>query len=238
MVSPATAAQNNMEQLKPVLHLLLILQSLACLQWIRVRKDYFKTPLYYFGWYLLFLVIAEICGWYLNHIGDFASGAILFKFLVIPIEYCFFLGLFFKLWKSSSWRWVSPLMILCYLIAFFIESYSGLMQGLKFFSLSYTLGNLFLLVTVLLFLLRLGLTDDILFLKNNPVFWICIGLMIFYIGSFPFYGLYMYIGTTNLGLFYQYQYIVSILNCIMYFLFILAGLWGKPKFIYSSFSPR
>lgn len=224
-----------MQVLQPVLLFLLILQTLSCIIWVRNFAAWKHSSLQLFPFYLCFIVGAETVGWILDLKSEFALAANFFKYLVIPVEYCFLLFLFYREWVHWKYRYVVLLFISLYLVSFMAETYLGWTRHLRFFSLSYTLGNLFLLITVLAFLLRLGSGKGILFIRHNPLFWMSCGMLVFYIGSFPFYGLYLFLGKTNLILFYRYQFIVTLLNCFMYTLFLIAGLWGKPKYI-SSFS--
>lgn len=61
------------------------------------------------------------------------------------------------------------------------------MRKFWFSSLSYLVGNIILLILIIIFFLvsQTGTTTY----QGNMMFWTCTGLLVFYLGSLPFYGL-------------------------------------------------
>ena len=96
-----------------------------------------------------------------------------------------------------------------------------------FQSLAYTTGNLFILIYLILFFIALVNSEQLLVFKHLTVFWIMCGLMVFYLGSFPFYGLYNELAR-NLNIFIPAAWIATSLNYCMYLLFTIGFIWGKP----------
>ena len=70
--------------------------------------------------------------------------------------------------------------------------------------------------------------DDILEFSKNKMFYINIGLVLFYVGTLPFFGLYkLLIKEIEIWNGYYLYFMVS--NCIMYLLFAASFIWGKVK---------
>jgi hypothetical protein len=61
------------------------------------------------------------------------------------------------------------------------------------------------------------------------MFWVCLGLMLFYIGTIPFFAFRKVLYVEHRDFFYVYWYIQFGLNYLMYLLFILSFVWGRPK---------
>jgi hypothetical protein len=97
------------------------------------------------------------------------------------------------------------------------------------FDFSYTIGNILLLVLLLMFFIKFSKGDEVLNYRSSRMFWVCLGIMIFYIGSMPFYGMRSTIYNLNQPLFYFYWHAQFGLNYLMYILFIISFIWGREK---------
>jgi hypothetical protein len=98
-----------------------------------------------------------------------------------------------------------------------------------FSSFSYTIGNIILLGLILSCLYKIIKSDDILQFRASMMFWVCLGLLFFYLGSLPFFGLWNYLNNNHPAIFDNYWYIQMALNYLMYFTFSLGFIWHKPK---------
>ncbi len=70
--------------------------------------------------------------------------------------------------------------------------------------------------------------DDILAFPENKMFYINIGIMLFYVGTLPFFSLYhLLLKEPEIWNIYYLYFLIS--NCIMYLLFTASFIWGKQK---------
>ena len=98
-----------------------------------------------------------------------------------------------------------------------------------FSSMSYATGVLFLTILCIRYLYALVRGDEILGFKSDIMFWVASGLLIFYLGSLPYYGIPNEI-SRKIGEFLNLFWMVPIvLGCLMYILFALGFIWKKPR---------
>lgn len=210
---------------KVLVNVLLITELAACiigfLQWKKLKQSYWKL----FPFYLAFINIAEWTGRLLKG----APQIFWFTLIVIPIEFLFFFWLFSKQPEFKGKKVLHQLFAGIYLFALLIEKVFMNEAKLWFTSFSYSIGNILLVVLIIRYLLAFINSDAILHYKKSMMFWVSIGLLIFYLGSFPFFALRNTLYANYRELFWIGQISQLALNCIMYLTFCLAFIWGKPK---------
>jgi hypothetical protein len=101
-------------------------------------------------------------------------------------------------------------------------------NNFTFMSLNTTFGTLLLLILVFIELIKQIKSDSIIYFKNNKMFYINIGVILFYIGNMPFFGWYYPILKFP-EIWNSYYIYFMISNCIMYLLFAASFVWGKTK---------
>ena len=149
--------------------------------------------------------------------------------------YFFFYWLFyqyFRLTSKNKWPlYTAAIYLLCWLSDIFVwpDIFYLTRVKLLFDSFSYTIGNILLLVLLLMYFITFSKSDRILNYRQNRMFWVCLGLMIFYVGSMPFYGMRTTLYYQYPDIFYPYWYTQYGLNYLMYLLFIISFLWGREK---------
>ncbi len=207
-----------------------VLELFACLvgflYWNKIKNTYWK----WFPIYLATIVLTEITGEYLLHVEkDLATNIAIYSYFGIPLQFFFFYWLFyqqFKNTKNSKWPLISAAIYLICLIAdlFYISK-------IKFYfeSFSYIIGCIFLLILLLMYFTRFTRSDEIIRYKSSMMFWVCVGLMLFYIGAMPFFAFRTALYKQYNDFFYVYWYVQFGLNYLMYLLFIVSFIWGKPK---------
>ncbi|MCC7030540.1 MAG: hypothetical protein IT257_09560 [Chitinophagaceae bacterium] len=217
---------------KTLITSLMIAEGIACitglLSWKKARDSVWK----YFIIYLLFVFTSELFGLLCMYRGWKEIDQLYFTFVVIPAEFIFFYFLFAYHSTSKSYRRFAYLSVLFYLLSLFIEN-TGTHRP-EFFSISYTVGNLLLLLLIFMYLYKYLQSDELIQIRSNPLIYVSIGLLIFYIGAFPFYGLKNYLWSSYKVIGTNYWYFATILNCLMYCMFTISFLWGKHKSISSS----
>jgi hypothetical protein len=205
-------------------------ELLACASALIYFRKIRNTGWKWFAVYLFIITITEI---FLEYNGYILHKPQLTAFVnfyfSIPFEFLFFLGLFF-FWfeRKKDKAWVLSGIVL-YVLSFFAELFILNDKKFWFLSFSYTTGNIVLLITEFLFFYRFINSSEILAYRSSMMFWISTGLLIFFLGSFPFYGLWNTLAVNYPTLFNNYWMVAMGLGCVMYLFFCFSFIWGKPK---------
>lgn len=209
-------------------NILWTVEIVACITgiiyWRKIKNTVFK----YFWVYLLLIVVAECIGRYFQTHNMLAVNKAYYSYFIIPSEFIFFFWLFYKC-SNNIKRRLPIVFVGIYLLAWLIDVFYLSNKSFWFYSFSYTIGNLLLLILILRFFKKLTLSDEILYFKQNVLFWISFGLLLFYLGTFPYYGLRNTLVLNYKSIYLTYSSIVIILNCMMYLMFTFSFIWGKPN---------
>jgi hypothetical protein len=193
----------------------------ALIYFKNVKNTYWK----WFAIYLIFIFMAEAFSkWVLD---DFIYlRKYYYNFFVIPIEFIFIYWLYGC--KSLINRKLFLICIFIYSVSFIPYLFSSYkMQLIN--SLSYTIGTLIVTVLVLLEFLKQIKSDKILNFKENKMFYINTGIMLFYVGTLPFYAFNKILYENSKNLWSNYGTFALTSDAIMYLLFSAAFIWGKPN---------
>ncbi|WP_236554570.1 hypothetical protein [Flavobacterium sp. 9AF] len=178
----------------------------------------------YFCFYLIILTFS-----------DFFIGAIskathikkqhIYAYFIIPLQFIFFYWLY--AYKSLQKKKLFWLFLFLYILSFIpVELYFARLTVV--YSFNYTVGSFLLMILVCLEFLKQIINDDILKFKQNKMFYINIGIMLFYVGTLPFFGLYnLIVKEPEIWNIYYLYFLLS--NCLMYLLFTASFIWGKAK---------
>ena len=206
---------------------------IACItgfiHWAKVKKTFWKV----FPIYLFFVVCSETFGIYSTYYKYYEISRCFFDYFEIPTEFLFFFWLFHKNFKAYKFKILPIICAGLYLGSWIAEIIYFHTDVNHFLSLSYTVGNLLLLVLIVCFFYKLINSELILGFKNNRLFWISTGLLIFYLGSFPYFGLENLMVRNYTNLFYFFRNIMLVLNSVMYIMFTLSFIWGKQNSVSS-----
>lgn len=216
--------------------LTIVFEALSMFAGIITWRKHKGTVLNTFTIYLAVIVTCEITGNRLLYYGYKMVSNYLFTFFVIPIEFLFLFYLFYKLTKSKKIKYFIIISTTLIVISFLIEQfYLKNSQKYFFLSLFYSVSNILLLIIIFLFSLRWLQHGNIINYTENSIFWIITGLLLFYLGTFPLFAMFNTLWDLDKNLFRKYYSVQFILNWLMYLLFTIAFIWGKPKYLYSSF---
>jgi hypothetical protein len=187
---------------------------------------YSKLKNTYWKWFVLYLVFITIESIIIEFFGLKDIRMYIYDFLIVPIEFFFFFWLYAnQSLKRKNLFWIFCIIyILSYLPHLF---YSAAYKTIN--ATSYIVGCLLLFVLVVLEFFKQIVSDDILLFKQNKMFYINTGIILFYIGSLPFHAFIDYLyknENTIFGLYYTY-FLFS--NNLMYLLFAASFIWGKPN---------
>jgi hypothetical protein len=205
-------------------NLLLVIQLLAaltgCFYFFKLKTSYWK----WFGVYLVILFIQQHLLKYLfPSMG--ASKNLYYLFFGIPLEYIFLYWLYARqsLKKEKLFfTFTIVYMLTVFTSGFFQETSDAL-------SISLNVGTLLLTVLVVLEYLKQIKDDSILKFWENSMFYINLGVVLFYIGTHPFHVFQKYL-YADYKIFVEYYYVYFLAsNCSMYLLFIASFVWGKKQ---------
>lgn len=186
-----------------------------------IKNSYWKWFVYYLAYIFLYEMVSAFL------ISNFKVTIRNYLSLVqIPIEFLFFYWLFaMKSLKNKTLFWS---LLILYLFSLFLEYNLTSLTNFTFKSLNNTIGTLLLLILVVLEFVKQIRSDSILNFKDDKMFYINIGVVLFYIGNMPFFSWYFPI-LKYPEIWNNYYIYFMISNCIMYLLFAASFIWGKPK---------
>lgn len=200
----------------------IVLSLLSCI--FKFRKLH---PLVtkYFVWFLLFYLFLECYGLYLS--SHKIRNHWLYN-IYIFIEFNFLNYIYFHAITTTRSRNIIKLFSLIYPLLFIINI--AFIQGMHIFNTySYVAGGVGVIVWTCMYFTELLSKPKYSSIIEQPLFWISTGLLFFYLGNIPFYGMINYLLKNYLGIVKNYFIIVLILNILKYSLYAVGFLCSKPK---------
>ena len=185
----------------------------------KFKNSYWKSFIYY----LVLIAISEIlCQYVLCNFTTFRTYY--YSFFLIPIEFLFLYWLYsYKSLNNKKLFWISCSIYLISLLPYFIFKGKSVVN-----SFNYIIGTFLLTVMIVLEFNKQIKTDDILLFKKNLMFYVNFGVGFFYVGTLPFFAFHSLLWK-DLVIWNNYYIIFMITNILMYILFSIALLWGKPN---------
>jgi hypothetical protein len=193
----------------------------AICTWRKWKDGYLKG----FIFYLPAITLLEAAHYVFENQKNYATAMRLGE-ISVAVEMLFISWLFYKMLYGKSKK-IPVAGAATYLTILIIEKITVQAEGYFFRSLSYTVGNLFILVYLISFFIQLAKNDRLLQFKKLTVFWIAAGMLLFYLGTFPFYGLYNELAK-DIPFFISVAWFATFLNYCMYLFFTIGFIWGKP----------
>ncbi|WP_298118342.1 hypothetical protein [Flavobacterium sp.] len=215
---------STISSLRTVLNIIEALTFIIALYCYKGNKSHRK-----FIFYFAFIVFSEMIGKIFDIYRYLELTKYWYNFIVIPTEFFFWYFFLLTNFKKKKEKLIVKIGILLLTCSFIIEWMFFYDAKAVFVSLSYTFGNLVLLLLILIYFKQLIHSKRILNFDKELEFWLCSGLLLFYLGTFPVFGLYNYFldnYPNDLKMFYIFM---LVLNCLMYTLFSIGMLWTKPK---------
>lgn len=194
----------------------------------------FNNSIYkYFLYYLLWTFMVELT-YNIARIRYFETKEYVFNYFIsynihLIISYLFYFYFYRKLSKNKKnkkiFLYFSYVFGCFALINYFVLN-QNLMDELNVHNL--IVGSILLLITIILFLIEIINNENIVFnIHKSFIFWISLGLLLFYIGILP-----IMISTKYLNYNITYMSILNSLNAIMYGSFIIGMIKSDSKFNY------
>lgn len=194
--------------------------AVAILFYNRIKNQYWK----YFAFYLVLIFICESIGKWGGELIPYNKIAF-YNYFVIPLQFIFFYWLYAA--KSFNKEKLFFGLSALYLLSF-IPSELVFFRDKIMFSLNYTLGCLILMILVIMEYYKQINSADILNFNKNKMFYINLGVTLFYIGTLPFWTFLDFIGEYRrlYNIYFSYFLITGV---IMYVLFSISFIWGKQS---------
>ena len=192
----------------------------AIIYYKSVKNSYWK----WFVYYLISIAFLECMGKFIvSHYKEF--NTYYYDYLVIPLEFIFLYWLYSKsLLKIKLFYIFTTIYVVSFLPHLF---YSFKLLNIN--SLSYTIGNFIMLIFVFLEFKKQIKTDEILLFKQNRMFYINCGVIIFYVGTLPLFTFYDYLAINLKDILSYYYTFFLLANCILYLLFATSFICGKQN---------
>ncbi len=195
---------------------------MSLIYWHKIKETYYK----WFAPYLFYIFATDIIGTILDQ--NKIPNQVYYDYAVMPVEYLFFYWLFHKTLANTPYSKTPIICTVIYVVSFIIEN---LFFTHQFNSVSSSIGDLLLLILIVQFFVLLSKNDAILNYRQNMMFWISIGLLLFYIGTISYYGLRNTLLEEKKDDFLTwYGTVCDIISEITYILFSISFIWGKPQF--------
>ena len=200
-------------------------------------KKWQTTLFRWFAFFLLFILIGECVGESLTRINTPISRSlnlVWYDNIVIPIEFLYYFWIFYTNYELPKEKRLPMACIIIYIIGLVTDivvfhPYFKAMQ-LPFYTFSYTLGNVLLLVLILTYFNRMATSTTVLKLNENMLFWISSGLLVYFLGTCMYWGLHNVLVTRYRPFAQAYSNIELILDILMYLTFTFSIIWVKPNF--------
>lgn len=212
----------------------LLVQASSFLVCILLYRSLKNTPFKYFLPFLFITLTVELIGYYLITKG--LRNYTLFNFFT-TLEFIFYSFLFSKHLKTTFFKKLTIGFIPFY--AFMVFLNLQFVQGYNnFHTYTFLLGSFFVVLFCCLFFYESVLPEHLDHpLAKQPFFWVCTGLLLFYMGSVIINALFEYLRSYDLQQEGKkiYGIINQSLNVVLYSAFIYAFiLCRKTKKTYSS----
>ena len=181
----------------------------------------------YWRWFIFYLIIifASECFWMYNSSIDKQYRIAFYAFFGVPFQYIFLYWLYAL--KSLKNKRLFLLSVLIYIITMLVVV---LFKNIdEMISITMNIGTLILMILLILEFVKQIKTDDILRFTENRMFYINIGMVLFYIGNYPFHILGPELYKNHLEIWNVYYIYFLTTNCIMYLLFTASLIWGKTR---------
>ncbi len=191
----------------------------------KIKNTYWKL----FPPFLLLLFLIEITAELFNFgLGLPNVNSALYKYIAIPGQFLFYFWLFYKYFEGKKVRKMPVYYAMIYIATLIFDHFQTIHFNPWFNDFSYTVGNILIILSVFNFISVFIKSDEIIQFKSSMMFWVVIGLLVFFAGSLPYWLIRNYLNNFpaigNGLMFLQFS-----LNYMMYMCFIISFRWGQPK---------
>lgn len=182
-----------------------------------------KRFLKYFIFLLWYIVINELAGIYMR--SDFGVNTIIYNVYNV-INFTYILMLYRSYLTEKKSKKIALTLCITYLIIFIINGFYE-NYFIKFQSIPYIVAAFAVIITISLYFREILNSEKVLNAKRNLLFWISVGLLIYFVGNIPFRILRNYYNElTDATILFLVNFTLTV---IMNICFIIGFIWSKKK---------
>lgn len=214
-----------MESLSSIMKTFLLLTQflaalIAFIYFFKLKEIRWKL----FSVYLIIICLQEHF-WTRTSIFSIDIKNLYFLFVGLPLEFIFL----YWLYAQKSLKKIRLFLLVTFILIGVILCTYNLENIKDAHSLILNVGSLLLIILVTLEYFKQIKNDDILKFKENKMFYINVGVVLFYVGSLPFHVFQKHLYQKYPTFVENYYLYFLISNCIMYLLFAASFIWGKEQ---------
>jgi hypothetical protein len=200
--------------------------------WKQVKNTRYK----YFLGYLLFIAVGELVAHYCVREGHVSITKFLTHWVLIPTEFFFFYWFYHRCLHKRLHKKYCVAFAAVSIVFRILEFTVWRDEKFSFSSLSYLVSSVFLIALMMLYLAQFMRSDNIIHYHRHFDFWVTLGLLVYYLGSFPLFAFYNYLHSVEPDFFFGYWRIQMFLNILMYLIFSFSFIWTgfKHRYLYYS----
>ena len=205
-------------------YVVLSFYGIAVVTAILFYGKYKHTALKYFVWILIYNLINEVSAKYVYYWLE--TNVVMFN-VYNTIFFLYFFYVFYNFVKSKTYKkWIvysTWLFIITTVINIFtVNAYFDNLM------ISYITGACFIIFCIILYFIEILSDSRVLHIKEDLLFWISIGLLLFYVGYIPIKLSRQFFADLN-DIFVTLYNVQRILIIIMYSCFIIGFVWTKKR---------
>jgi hypothetical protein len=182
-----------------------------------------KRPLHlrFFSLFLLFTFLVDLGAWYIYKY-ERLSNQWLYNIAHVPV-FEFFAWFFLQVIRSENIK----KLIRIFMYFFPVLAIGNILFGQGFYTFNtytYIAGGVSAVSMAIAYFTQLLNPTEYFDISKDPVFWICTGIIFFYVGDIPYSGMINYLWYNHNTIAVNYRKILTILNILMFLLFSMAFL--------------
>ncbi|RFN60168.1 hypothetical protein DZ858_09035 [Marixanthomonas ophiurae] len=198
--------------------------GIAALTAILFYSNYKHTVLKYFVWILIYTFINEVSAKYVYYWVD--KNAIMYN-VFNTIYFLYFFYVFWNFIRSKTYKnWIVYSVILFSIVTLINVFIIDILEETLMYS--YITGSCLIIFCIILYYIEILSDSRVLHIKEDLLFWISIGLLLFYVGYIPI-KISRTFFATNMDVFLTLFNVQRTLIVIMNSCFIIGFLWTKKK---------
>lgn len=190
---------------------------------LKIRK--FQGIIKWFPIFLLYIFLNDLIGINTKTFFPNNNNLIIFN-ISTSITFLYYFFLYGKFIKNKNQKKMILVLTIIYLTSLLIN---GFFENylVEYQSIPYIIGASFILINVTLYFIQLLNSEEVLTTKHNLLFWVSVGLLIYYIGNIPFRIVRNYYANlADLTILFSLNFALTI---IMNVFFIIGFIWSSNK---------
>jgi len=205
-------------------YVLLSFEGIAAITAILFYGKYKHTVLKYFAWILVYTILNDICALYVYKL--YGNNVVLYNIY----SFIYFLYLYYVFWDFVESKVYKRWIVYCICIFLLASLINAFTANFIFEDqlIAYIIGACLVIFCIILYYIEILSDSRVLHIKEDLLFWVSIGLLLFYVGYIPIM-ISREFFSNNSDLFVTLFNVQRILIIIMNSCFIIGFLWTKKK---------